>query len=110
LKRRPPDFTQSEINSEIEHIKANPLVKFSSSTVFRTRYAPTHNKTGFRGVKKVRVGSLSRWRAALAVGKKKKIYSKCYKTPEEAAQAYDDMARKEWGSAAVLNFPGDPSA
>ncbi len=38
-------------------------------------------------------------------GKKKHIYSKDYKTVEEAAKAYDELAIKYFGEFACLNFP-----
>lgn len=39
---------------------------------------------------------------------KKAYYSYAHSTPESAAFAYDDMARKHFGEFAYLNFP-DPS-
>lgn len=57
--------------------------------------------TGFKGVR-----SDSRrpglWRAA--IGKRPTKYLGWFKTPEDAARAYDKAARERWGEFALCNF------
>lgn len=59
------------------------------------------NPTGFRGVEKTQSG---RWRARLVINRQ--LHCSCpFDMPEEAAKAYDQMARQHHGAFAVLNFP-----
>ena len=44
------------------------------------------------------------WRARLTIGNKNTCIG-CFKTPEEAAVAYDKMAKIHYGEFARLNFP-----
>lgn len=58
-----------------------------------------NNTSGFKGV--VKHGN--NWRARIKINKK--LYSLgTFKTPEEAAQAYDDAAKKYFKDFAILNF------
>ena len=57
------------------------------------------NPSGFRGVSR---SSPGRWRARIALdGKRVSLGS--YKTPEEAARAYDEAAREYYGEFAMTN-------
>lgn len=58
---------------------------------------PNANKWNYRGIRLFRG---NRWMAQL--GRK---YGGVFKTPEEAARAYDRLAREAWGDFATLNFP-----
>lgn len=58
-------------------------------------------KAVFRGVFPKR----GKWSAKINEGSRQ-IYLGVFVTPEEAAQAYDEAARKIHGNRAVLNFPG----
>lgn len=58
------------------------------------------NKTGFIGVSKQ--ASCRRWRAMINLGFRM-VHIGTFKTPEDAARAYDVMARKH--GKARLNFP-----
>lgn len=58
---------------------------------------PSSNPWGFRGIRFFRG---NRWMAQL--GRK---YGGVFKTPEEAARAYDRLAYERWGEFAQLNFP-----
>jgi hypothetical protein len=58
------------------------------------------NRSGFKGVKLVN----GRFVAAISVAGVYR-YIGCYATPEEAARAYDEAAKKFHGEFAVLNFP-----
>jgi hypothetical protein len=59
---------------------------------------------GFKGVIKASPGKPKQWTAKLLCNGKKYL-SKYFKTPKEAALAYDKMARDHHGKFAKLNFP-----
>lgn len=54
--------------------------------------------SGFRGVTRAKSKSV-RWQMAC------KGHTATFATPEEAARAYDRVAKQIWGEFAVLNFP-----
>ncbi len=58
-------------------------------------------KSGFRGVKRLSPTCFS---ASMSINKKD-VHLGCFKTPEEAALAYDKKSIERWGSEAPLNFP-----
>lgn len=61
------------------------------------------SKTGFKGVHKTQNNT---WIARIRLNGRT-YYSKRFKTPEEAAKAYDELATKYFGEYAKLNFKGD---
>lgn len=63
-----------------------------------------NNTTGYRGVCATRTPG--RWQAAIRVSRKS-IRLGRFDSPEEAARAYDDAARRYFGRFASLNFPRD---
>jgi hypothetical protein len=64
-----------------------------------------NNKFGFRGVEFERSRQMFRARIEPANGQRGRWLGR-FTTAEAAAQAYDDAARKVYGAAAFLNFPG----
>jgi len=70
-------------------------------TGYRFGTVRPHSKTGFKGVS--RCGD--RFVARIKIDGKV-LSLKTHPTPEDAARAYDEAARKAWGADAALNFPG----
>ena len=58
------------------------------------------NTSGYKGVFRKRTG----WQAQVKKGGKS-VFCKTFRTPEEAARAYDEVAKKLFGEFANLNFP-----
>jgi hypothetical protein len=90
---------------DIDHNNGNP----ADSRIANLRELPRsknahrsrrrRNPSGFRGVSRSPPG---RWRARIAVDGKR-VYLGSYKTPEEAARAYDEAAREHYGEFAMTN-------
>lgn len=92
---------------QIDHRDRNPFnnqkcnLRFSNQSqnmMNRTRSLKSKNK--FRGVSP----SHGKWFARVKV-RGKTVCSKCFDREEDAAKAYDNMARDLHGDFAVLNFP-----
>lgn len=66
---------------------------------------PTHNTTGFKGVRRIETKKLGvRWRAFIKTGGKQSTIG-TFATAEGAARAYDTRAAEMFGEFALLNFP-----
>lgn len=65
-------------------------------------------KSGFKGVQRNKRTDLKKpWLARIRVGDHYEL-CKYFETAEEAARAYDDVAKRLYGEFARLNFPPDP--
>jgi hypothetical protein len=94
-------------NYEIDHINRNKLDNRKANLRHSTHQQNTFNATrrkskhGYRGVRQAN-GTDSYHSMICFNGKR--IYLGSYKTPEEAAIAYDNMANELHGEFAILNF------
>lgn len=71
----------------------------------RNRRRGKDNTSGYKGVHWCRRRRL--WRARIKHGRRP-VCLGFYKTPEEAARAYDGAAKTYHGEFALLNFPAEP--
>lgn len=102
---------ESHLSVQVDHINGNRLDNRKANLRICTHAQNQRNKIArqydgkghsFKGVTFLR--KEGRWRARLTVNKK----SYCggvHKTPEQAARAYDELAKKYHGEFARLNFP-----
>ena len=61
------------------------------------------NKSGFKGVYRNRRTKKESWIAVIKTAYKQR-YLGTFNTKEDAAKAYDESAKEEWGEAAYTNF------
>jgi hypothetical protein len=93
------------VTGDIDHDNGNP----PDNRIVNLRDLPRNknahrarrrrNPSGFRGVSR---SSPGRWRARIAVNGRR-VFLGSYKTPEEAARAYDEAAREYYGEFAMTN-------
>ena len=96
---------------EVDHIDRDALncQRYNMREATRTQNArnrivpQTEGGSGYRGVQSFR----DRWRAHIQIAPGNRKHIGLYDTPEEAARAYDAMAREHHGEFAVLNFPDE---
>lgn len=99
------------IDMEVDHIDRNTLNNqvenlrlCTRSQNMRNTGKRTNSASSYKGVSKNR----SKWDARLRINGKI-MYRGLFSTPEEAAHAYDEAAKKHFGEFANLNFPESES-
>lgn len=92
----------AELHLHGEWFRPEPSLLAFVADVARVPDVPRRtNRVGYRGVT---FNSAGRYVARIQVGKCAR-YLGTFDTPEEAAQAYDDEAKVQFGQGATLNFP-----
>lgn len=92
----------NHINHQRDDDKITNLELVTSQQNSRYTRKYKNNTSGFKGVSYY--ARYKKWRSIIRTGTKQKTVG-YYHTPEEAALAYDEAARKYHGKYAVLNFP-----
>lgn len=95
----------------IDHINGDRLDNRRSNLRFATASQNQHNrsrerrnKSGFKGVSRHKRLKKNPWIVFIAANGKHR-YGGCFPTPEQAAVAYDRLAKELHGEFARLNFP-----
>ena len=95
-------------DSQGDHINGDGLDNRRANLRPVTHAQNMQNRRGngptFKGIYCVERTTRNPWMAKIAVAKKQ-IYLGYYATPEDAARAYDEAAKKYFGEFARLNFP-----
>lgn len=103
----PPRTETDHINGDrLDNRKANLRI-CSTMENQRNRGIQVNSTTGFKGVSPHKASGKYEGKIG---HKKEKIYLGLFSSPEEAARAYDAMARKLFGEFARLNFADDEAA
>ena len=104
------DLSLESKNEDVDHIDGNPknnkvenLRVISRSMNLANRRMPRSNSSGFKGVGFVQ--ATGKWRADIKINGRIKCLG-TFDLKEDAARAYDDAARLQFGEHAALNFPG----
>lgn len=95
IMNEPPGLVDHENRNRLDCRRFN-LRRATSQESAWNRGKTTANTTGYKGVYRNRKGEKP-FRAVLNLGS--------FATAEEAARAYDDAARRQYGTFAALNFP-----
>lgn len=100
-------------NEQIDHRNRNKLDNTRANLRIASQAQNQHNsrkpnKSGYKGVSldKRKNPLLNRWCASITINRKK-IYIGRYATKEEAALAYNEIAKKYYGEFAYLNIIPD---
>jgi hypothetical protein len=100
-------ITNAPKGMDVDHINGNGLdnrrsnLRVCTRTQNQQNIHVTHNKHGYKGVEQQRGG---KYRANIYFDGKRLI-TRGFNTPEEAARAYDKKARELFGEFAWVNFP-----
>ena len=95
---------------DVDHIDRNRLNNSRSNLRICTRRQNMYNKEKradslckYKGITRLTQHKTPKWQARINLPDKR-IHLGCFKTEEDAARAYDNMARKVFGEFALCNF------
>ena len=95
-------ITEADHDQKVYFINDDTLDCRRANLQLRTINPWTGRASGFRGVHQIAYGG---WRAEITFAGQKHLIGDNFTAPQEAAVAYDQVARKLFGSAALTNFP-----
>lgn len=102
------DLMSADYGSQVDHVNGDGLDNQRNNLRLATQIQNTQNqrirsdnRTGYKGVHKC--NDSKGWSAKIVVNRKH-IGLGSYPTPEDAARAYDEAARKHYGEYARTNF------
>ncbi len=107
----PKGMEIDHINRDVTDNRKRNLRICTRAENARNRGPNRGNKHGhpYKGLVFLRNRRVRKWAAVVFISGRR-IYLGCFKTPEEAAHAYDRGAKQHHGEFAWLNFPKDPVA
>lgn len=106
IMQPPPGMVVDHISGDtLDNRRANLRVCTQAQNLANGR-SHSDSRSKYRGVSwKEREGS---WRAQISIGGQRSRFLGQWPTEEDAALAYDQAAREQYGEYARLNFPGIP--
>ncbi len=100
----PPGLERDHINhNRLDNRRCN-LRLVTHAENCRNMRKRKRTSSSFWGVTKRKYCRINKWMAKLRIGKRS-VHIGVFATEEEAARAYDLVARKHFGNAAHINFP-----
>lgn len=102
------ELMSAQKGQQVDHINGNGLDCRRSNMRIATRSQNCHNRKGWvhRSFPYKGIGKSTRsWNASIFLPGRKRLYRGGFATAEDAALAYDEMAREHFGEFAALNFP-----
>ena len=104
MKGKWPDGEVDHIDRDTHNDKWNNLRECSHLENMRNQGVRRNNKTGFRGVVRSSYKGTERYNALSTETGVGRVFLGQFRTPEEAAKAYDDFVKANHGAFASLNF------
>ena len=96
------DDTVDHVNGDtLDNRKENLIVSTYQENAMNKAKTKHHRSSKFKGVTHMKSG---RWKAHIGVNDKD-VHLGYFDSEEEAAHAYDEAAKEEFGDRAKLNFP-----
>ena len=95
-------ITEADDDQMVFHINGNTMDNRRRNLQLRTVNPWTGRAAGFRGVHQI---AYRQWRAEISFAGRRHTIGESYASPTDAAVAYDRVAVRMFGGAAITNFP-----